>query len=334
MKTKAMLAMVIAAIMVIAIVPLGLSDNDADGTVGGAFNLYVYTTTTDDDGDEIESWVSATGTGYNAYIALMDSTLSSQVEASDSSYTTTSGYYTNINPSYGTITKFNGTENSTDSWNVYYYSDVQESWIAGNTNALGFYKPYQDYDSEFRTANIALFYGTPSNDQINALPTTGLQSLIDVQGVSAYRFTFHILSPTGDKPDNVATNSWSYYTSHIGTYYGYGSDASLALKDAISSTIGVNNVWNYANDAVNYSYYGQFTSMFGVEQQSSVTTSTSDDGTVTHTGIYDSYAVYAGSSTGTYTSFMLGFYTASDAGIGMNVNAEFAIVYEHNSYTW
>lgn len=329
-----MISVVVAAI--VAIVGINVlfdsGDTDANSTNGlGEFNFFIA-------GNGATSWTTYEGSGYNAYIALYAALGTTEKEA-DGNYTTTSPGYLTINENYGTFTKIGSdTNNDTTKWHVQIYSPSLQMWVQGPVDALGFYQAYSDYDSNLRTANIALYYTSIENPQLPApLPTgSSLRSITEVVSNNAFKVTFHISVQTGmTKPVGIKDTEWSYLQTHAGTYYGYGSNGYLALVNAISSTMGNPMMLNVPGGAINTDSYGYVSSILSVKELSSSVpqTGTVDgqevDGTLT---TYDYWSSYIGSGTSTYALFLLGFLTPID-GLGDDyVYDEFSLVYSES--TW
>ena len=227
--TFAVLMLAVAGIMVIT----PIDDADASGSVGN-YNFYYYTSTT-----EYSVYQS---TGYNASDALnsqsillsaMDSTVDN---AYSKEYTNDYGTYTSINDEWGKITKNSASAVDGSVWTVYVYTYDGENnegrWkVADKT--LGFYKPFNDYNSAYATANVALFYGTAGISL--TMPTESLQQLTQVTETATYAINFVITYNDGN--ENL------YLT-------GYGSDAALALIDAVDA----NNVSLNMVPGVSYGY--------------------------------------------------------------------------------
>lgn len=331
---RKIVSVVIAAIVAIVGVNvlIGTSETDGNSTNGlGEFNFFVA-------GSGATSWTTYEGAGYNAYIAL-DAALGSVTKVADGNYTITQSGYQTINPDYGTFTKIGeDTTTTTMDWYVQIYSPSQQTWIQGPVKALGFYQAYSDYDSNMRTANIALYYTSIENPQLPAaLPTgTSLRPITDVLSNNAFKVTFHISVQTGmTKPAGIEDAEWSYLQTHTGTYYGYGSNGYSALVNAISSTFGNPMMLNILNGAINNGSYGYVSSILGVKEVSTSVPQTGNVGGQEVAGTlttYDYWSVYIGSGTGTYSLFLLGFMTPV-SGLGSDfVFNEFTL--EYTESTW
>ena len=277
-KKVVVFAVVIAMIAAIGIIPLA---SDVESTTGaeGQFNVYV------NDGSGWSN--SQTVAAYDACIAITSYASSNNLTLVIDSATYTESYgYKNINVNYGNITTLGSkTEDSTSKWNVIYYPATGSAWTLGPNDALGLYKPYADYNATYRTANIALYYGTEAEaqDTIASLPVTGLASVVslsEIQNNSAFRASFFIKIESDDVDDlldrvsqaeggELSVNNLPSVTketlSNGITIQGYGSDLYLALKDAIgdSNISAVEDVPGY-NNGSSLSNYSWMYSMFGL----------------------------------------------------------------------
>lgn len=257
---KAKVFLVAAVMMVCTLATVCYTDaSDADiSTDAPDMRFYVYSN---------NAWTYETGQGYNAVIALADTSITyawasetvngTSVTGSQYtySYTNYGSTYSSINPYYGELATVNGTSDFT----VYYYDGG--NWISNSVlglKSIGFYKPFDDYT--LKTANIAF---VPTGVSPNTLPTTGLQALenvIPAQGSpnSAYAVEFYI--------NGAAT-----------PVVGYGSDCATAFKDAMirnsmTYTIDLSMVYTDINNNqyLNLNYYGHVTRIGNQVQQDSV----------------------------------------------------------------
>jgi hypothetical protein len=294
--------------------------SDADiSTDAPNMRFYVYSN---------NAWTCETGQGYNAAIALADTSIA-YTWASETvngtsvtgaqytySYTNYGSPYSSINPYYGELATVNGSSDFT----VYYYDG--SNWISNSVlglKSIGFYKPFDDYT--LKTANIAF---VPTGVSPNTLPTTGLQALenvIPTEGTpnSAYAVDFYI---------NGATTP----------VVGYGSDCATAFKDAmirnnIQYTIDLSMVYTDNNNVqyLNLNYYGHVTRIVNQTQQDSVVAvydSVRNITTVTGEYYYWSLTLSDESD----SSYMLGFY--SPLSYAPMTDSEFWFDYAHDIFTW
>lgn len=270
-KKVVVFAAVIAMIAAIGIIPLA---SDVESTTGaeGQFNVYV------NDGD---GWSNAqTVVAYDACIAVTSYASSNNLTLVIDSATYTESYgYKNINVNYGNITTLGSkTEDSTSKWNVIYYPATGSAWTLGPNDALGLYKPFADYNATYRTANIALYYGTEAEaqDAIASLPLTGLSSVVqlsEIQNNSAFEVSFFIkvqndaltaVNTLGmDVSSSLSTADRDSLLVGV-NLTGHGSDLYLALKDAVGSNVSaIEDVPGYDNGSylTNYSWMN---SLFGL----------------------------------------------------------------------
>lgn len=225
MQISRIFAVAVVAMMACAIIPIAAidgADSDASGSVG-EYNFYLYSSAS--------QYTLYTSTGFNASDALtsqstlltaMDSTVDNNYSKQ---YTNQYGTYTSINDEWGKITRNSSSAVDGSAWIVYVYTydgqDGAGQWkIADKT--LGFYKPFDDYNGSYATANVALYYGETGTTM--GLPTSGYQSLTAVTETDTFAVNFEIMYDDGDE---------YYYLT------GYGSDAGLALIDAVGDDVSL-----------------------------------------------------------------------------------------------
>lgn len=157
-------------------------------------------------------------------------------------YSQSIGVFQSVNDEYGALTRNASSATDGSVWNVFVYT------YDGNENAgqwkvadltLGFYRPFDDYKDSYATANIALYYGPATTTAPAVLPTSNLQPLTAVTETSAFELNFEIAY--GDE--------YLFLT-------GYGSDAALALIDAVGKDVSLNMVPGMG--------YGYLNSMYGL----------------------------------------------------------------------
>lgn len=328
MNNKNILPIVVVAMMVCAVIP-AISADVVDSEIGtadtyGEFNFWI---------NYGDGWSASpiSGNGYNACIALQDAVASANttvsfkningVSASDFTYT--SGYYSTINANYGTIDAIGSTSTSSDKvWHAYYYSDG--AWYSA-IDAIGFYKPFSDYDANFRTANMAFYYGTAAIDADTITISEGLKDVVIVPtnagmpNAADFAVTFTIkvqdgISIFGDVCSHVpGSNGEPIDRLKTGvTVTGYGSDAALALDNAMSS-IGCEDYAVYTsisseddqgNVVLNTASYGYFNQLFGVYENSEDSNNDGKDDK------YWYWSLYTGSgSSAAYANYLIGWYS-------------------------
>lgn len=157
-------------------------------------------------------------------------------------YSQSIGSFQSVNDEYGALTRNASSATDGNVWNVFVYT------YDGNNNAgqwkaadktLGFYRPFDDYNRSYATANIALYYGPDTATAPAILSIDDLQPLTAVTETSAFELNFEIMY--GDE--------YLFLT-------GYGSDAALALIDAVGNVVSLNMVPGVS--------YGYLNSMYGL----------------------------------------------------------------------
>jgi len=322
-----LLALTVAVVMLAVPFASMLDDTDNSDAAGsaGTFNVYVNTGS---------GWSGENVSGYNALLALENTTYytdTNYTHSIDESYTYTYQYdgvtYTDINSSYGTITTLGGYTNGiSNTWNVLVYID--DEWVDGS-DAIGWYKPFVDYESllsNYGTANIALWYGSgSSNTAITTLETYTTNTLSEVSLTSiststgsVFEHIFYIKNSTATtltisgtfKTYDPSTSTYStgvtLTNSNItsGVYIvGYGSDAELALKNALGS----NAVFYSSTSPVpGYLGYGWISTIFGVGTVQTSGADTPNDYTDDHYTYWSTYTTYntdwAGYVVGAYSA--------------------------------
>lgn len=303
--------------------------SEAAAGSAGEMNVYVYDS----------SWTVQKVSAYNAAEAIMATsqwsshpgTINTQY---DYSYTWEKETYYNIDSTYGTITTFNQLSNNSDAgttWNMLVFTKASSattySWSLGDT-ATGWYKPFADYQTlmpGYATANIALYYGSSSasasyidslttfiNNDTNSNSTISLTSISKAQG-SVFEHTFY-LKTNNNTSLTIAANTTvtlsDYSTATLNqanliigiTVVGYGSDAVLALIDAIgSSNVSFQST---TSPVPGYQTYGWMNTMFGVgtSYNSSTDTYTYWQSYTSYTTLGDSSNVSAALGTGAYSA--------------------------------
>lgn len=242
MKTKTFA--VFAAVMMMAVAGFAIvnTSDDTDATAAGTFTVYLST-------NGGSTWTPSVVNANDGAQALQ----ASSFWASNDSvvpFDASTGQYPSLQTTYGHINMFYGQPNDHYGavWNVFVYQNG--SWVKAN-DALGFYKPFSDYNSAWQTANIALYYGAEATTVPSSLTSsmTSMSSITDAT-TSAFATTFFIqilyedAEPTVNgtiyDDDNQVITEDSLFDGI--TITGYGSDAFLALKNALNTA----NDTNYA----------------------------------------------------------------------------------------
>jgi len=321
-----MAVVVVALAMVMITVPAMVNDDEASAAAGPAGQMKLYVM-----GDNY-SWTTQTLSAYNAALAVEGSTyFQNGDDLVDYTYTYEYGgvTYTNISPDYGAINTFRGLSDSgSDTWNVLVY---RGGWTAGDS-ALGWYKPFEDWtvdNNAYRTANVALWYGNIGSEGIviaflnlytQSNATIGLTA-ITAGSDSPFKHTFYL-------KDNLGVGSldgiFKYSPSSGVVAVGYGSDASLALLNAVGYGSGGVVFDNVNNTPVpEFEGYSWMLTLMGVGSE--------DMGNDT----WRFWTINTGpSSAPVYADFLLGAYSAlSNAPLSIATSASsMTLVYDEISF--
>lgn len=351
MNNKKILPIVIVAMMVCAVIP-AISADGVDSETGtanayGEFNFWI---------NYGDGWSASpiSGDGYNASIALEDACSSSNITLTyanvggldASNIIDNTGSYATINSNYGKIASINGFASSeTYKWYAYCYLDGE--WCEA-IDSIGFYKPFSDYDADFSTANMAFYYGTTALDVSAVAIDSGFKSIVSVPSNSsmpnaadfAVTFTIKVqdgITIFGDVCSHVPGSDLtpSERLKSGVTIIGYGSDAALALKNAMSS-IGCDHYSVYTsvsstdsdgNIVPNTASYGYFNKLFGVYENSK---DNNGDG---YNDEYWYWSLYTGSGTSAiYASYLIGWYSPlTNAPTSFTIDS-FTISYDHSAW--
>lgn len=298
MESKKIMAMMVAVMMMVGgIAVLGISE-DADAAPGaaGSFNVYIYT-----EENGIGTWTMHHVSAYNAVNAMLacpeySATTSDIDDVYDYAYQYGGETYYDINPYYGTISEFMNLENDSvagTAWNMLVLTKLDSeqtfSWKLGDT-ATGWYKPFEDYAARmpaYGTANIALYYGDADDSSTMAyslstyIANNASKAPIDLTEIdrthgSVFEHRFYVKKLLDWNPASVVSGTtitlWNYVTIPLIIellpitgfgIVGYGSDAMLALIDAVGE--GNAEFQETDNPVPGYLSYGWMISMFGLE---------------------------------------------------------------------
>ncbi len=308
---------VLAAFMMVAVAGIVIvqSSDESEAAAGeaGFMNVYVNSAGT---------WAGQTVLAANGCEALKATSFYSASTATiDDRYTYTYVWdgqtYTDINAAYGTVTKLQDVANSgSNTWNVFVYikdANGNWSWETG-TNASGYYKPFADYANllaNYGTANIAFWFGNIGDSSaVQTAKAALLASSPEERGLtqiakgpgSVYEHLFFLKNKAGSTM-TFTTSVTTYnpvtfqYTSNVtltnavlsaGVYVvGYGSDAELALIDAL----GTDASFYASTDPVpGYQKYGWIDKIFNVGTETVVEGSGPD--ATTHYYFWSLYTTY------------------------------------------
>ncbi len=357
---------VLAAFMMVAVAGIVVvqSSDESDAAAGDAGYMNVYINT--GNGWSVETVLAANGCEAVKATSVYDV---HDGDVIDDAYTYEYQYggnwYTDINSNYGEITQLNGTPASgTSTWNVLVYIPVLDpiSYIYVNqwvipTAELGYYKPFVDYSSmmvDYGTANIAVWYGDSSNvsSMITSLTSYAaaphaLTQIDDTQG-SVFEHIFYLKNKTNYTMAINGTNNVTTYNPATGVYtenvtltnamitagvyvVGYGSDAGLALRNALNVTGQTTDVvfGTTSNPVPGYLAYGWLDTIFGLGTVQVSGQDTPSDYTDDHYNYWSTYTAYDESNSYyVWAGFVVGAYSAlTNAPL---VDGTLALIYEYS----
>lgn len=332
-------AAIIVATMLVAITGAVLLENasESDGSVTttGSVQVSYYTGTEN-------GWSSVTVSAYDVYQAVNASqtSLGYTVTVTENTWNQYNPYgYWEPNEDYGTVTAVNGS----DSFNIYVYNNTSNSWVAAQA-ALGWYRPFTDY------AATVTFDGGASAGASNVAITTAVSApgsndvtpiaLTSIASDNNYRYAFTLKDNTAavDVPSgtSVLTKSGRVYTTTTLTstmlqegitIYGYGSDAYLALRNALSASnvVGGNTTFILNYPGTEYEYYSYYSWMGSILGSGTVpVTGTDEDGRS-----YTQYKYWVQDSVNTNLNggdYTLGYYSILNG--AYNDVGEFTLTYD------
>lgn len=274
------------------------------------------------------TWTSSVQDAYNVYLAIYgartDLGYSMATSATNTQWFVTSEGYSNPNMGYGLIDEINGST----SFTIYGYS-IDSEWIDITGKALGWLRPYSDYSdvtvdglSSSVYANVAIIQGTGSTATLS-----DMIAVTSVDGRSDCMYTFLLIDSSGSvavpsgtqvqvsNGSGVVTQTLTTEQLQSGvTVVGYGSDAYLALKDAVGSSL-VGQQVSWIDQGGYYTYYSWMDTLFGV----GTTSEKSGDAT-----IYHYWASY--DSNMNYLNWTFGYYSILHFDAS-NVMNDFVIMY-------
>jgi len=360
---------VLAAFMMVAVAGIVVvqSSDESDAAAGEAGYMNVYINS--GNGWSVETVLAANGceavkatTAYDIHRGdAIDDAYTYEYQYQDN-------WYTDISYTYGNITQLNNISNSSTSiWNVLVYIPVWDDdegmyidqWTVASS-ALGYYKPFADYADEminYGTANVAVWYGDPANvtsmiTSLNGYATSthaprALTQVSTVQG-SAFEHIFYLKNKTSYTMAINGTNNVTTYNPATGVYttdvtltnsmitsgvyvVGYGSDAGLALRNALNVPGQTTDVifGTTTNPVPGYQAYGWLDKIFGlgtvqVSGQDTPTVYTDD-----HYNFWSTYTAYdEANSYYAWAGFVVGAYSAlTNAPL---VDGTIALIYEYS----
>lgn len=358
---------VLAAFMMVAVAGIVIvqSSDESEAAAGEAGYMNVYINS--GSGWSVETVLAANGCEAVKATGAYDS----HNDVINDSYTYEYQYggtwYTNISSNYGDITKLNNIANSTSAtWNALVYTPVLDEdegtyvyrWTAASAS-LGYYKPFADYASVMRdygTANIAVWYGDSGNVSSTitslsnyAVSTNAPRSLTDISTShgSVFEHIFYLKNKTDTAMTINGTNNVITYNPATGVYstatltnamitagvyvVGYGSDASLALRNALNNPAGTTNVVfeTTTNPVPGFNAYGWIGTIFGIGTVQVSGQDTPNDYTDDHYNYWTTYTTYDEANTYyAQAGFVVGAYSAlTNAPL---VDGTLALIYEYS----
>lgn len=334
-------AAIIVATMLVAITGAVLLENasESDGSVTttGSVQVSYYTGTEN-------GWSSVTVSAYDVYQAVnaAQTSLGYTVTVTENTWNQYNPYgYWEPNENYGTVTAVNGFS----SFNIYVYNNTSNSWVAAQA-ALGWYRPFTDYATTVSfvggasagASNVAITtaVSAPASDDVTPI---GLTSIVS-NGNYRYAFTLKDNTQSVNVPSGTyvtTKNILGYNTETLTsemlqggiTIYGYGSDAYLALKNALSSSdsniVGGNTTFVLNNPGTIYEYYTYYSWMGSILGSGTVpvTGTDEDDRTYTQYKYWVQDSVDTDLNGGDYT---LGYYSILNG--AYNDVSEFTLTYD------
>ena len=311
------LALIVGVVMIASpLAFIGGSDNaDAPvlgeaSTANGTYTIFV------NDGS---GWQSQAVNAYDGAQAVQATSFWTDNPGSMAARTVTEWGYVNLNTSYGDITTFMGKTESADSvWNVYVL--IGENWVVGQ-DAIGYYKCFSDYSADWQTANIALEYGADATAVPSSLEAYIDDEMLDTSSITSvsgesFAVQFYLKNKMSDQytpsvsgqiydiNGNLVTAT--ALTNGV-TVKGYGSDAYLALKNALN--VSGDNV--VGSEAIPSSY-SWITTIFGmgtVQTQGQDTPSDWTDDIYAYWNQYNGLYSESSSATNVLSPFTLGAYS-------------------------
>ena len=312
------LALMVAVVMVASpLAFIGGSDNaDApilgagESSVNGTYTIFV------NDGS---GWDSEVVSAYDGAQAVKASSFWTNTDVM-ANRTVTEWGYENLNASYGDITTFMGkTEDANNVWNVYVL--IGDNWVLGD-DAIGYYKCFNDYSVNWQTANIALQSGADTTAVPSSLAAYIDDNLIDTSSITqvsgeAFAVQFYLKNAmssqytpliSGQIYDAAGNLVTATAVANGVTIKGYGSDAYLALKNALGSANVVGEDTVPVNGYNHYSWIDKIFNMGTVQTQGLDTPNDWTDDVYAYWSQYNGQYI-DGSASNILTPFVLGAYS-------------------------
>lgn len=300
-----------------AVLLQGASESEGSVATTGSVQVSYYT------GAE-SGWTSITVSAYDVYQAVnaAQASLNYTVTVTENAWNqyNPNGYW-EPNEDYGTVTAVNGSS----SFNIYVYN-ASSGWVPAQA-ALGWYRPFTDYATTVSfdggasagASNVAITTAgsAPGSSDVTPIGPTSIASN------ASYRYAFTLKDDTASvnvpAGTSVTIKSGRVYTTTTltstmlqngVTIYGYGSDAYLALKNALSASnvVGGDETFVLNYPGTDYEYYSYYSWMGSILGSGTVpVTGTEDDGrTYTQYQYWVQNSVDTSLNGGLYT---LGYYS-------------------------
>jgi len=275
MLNKKIITLGIAFAMMALAVPVAFVADDSSSEINddptapyGMFNIYSMVGIQQSWGNPVPAY------GYNAAVAVHSVYPNWNINMDYVFWNTNQfGSFWDINPDYGKISGgyhlFNGIGTPYAPY-IFIYDDLAGQWEPAITDSLGFYKPFEDYDQDLRTANIAILHRVAPGTDLSGLPMPSINDLMPlvptcvIEDNEDFEVTFYLTADSNVWLQNYPNKSFindiilqllAYLPQSI---TGYGSDTYLAFVDACArdeiDIASISNAWDAVNGQINSSY--------------------------------------------------------------------------------
>lgn len=347
-----LMATVLSVVMVLSCATL-VTASDAIADTGETANVNVYYYT------DANNYCVSSVYAYDLYQAVVTASGSLGISIETATITEEDDYgnmidykgdswtaqhvgYIDVNPYYGTLSKIGGEDIS--NFSIYVYQS--DRWVIADP-AIGWYRPFQDYADvavfeDDRSAGAANILIVPREYESEISFPTDTMGLTQIGTTSEYRYTFRIQNiaegVTVTIPDdgisvlmdvNGIDVGYTIHSSDIEsgvTIVGYGSDAYLALLNALGNDY-FDGQEVRSDDSQGYTtYYSWMEHIFGISTEYETHDETVDG----VDGYWSDYYYWASyTSSGDYLDFTLGYYSGLSG--APNPGTSFEITYELSS---
>lgn len=306
---------VLMAALLVAVVGVVIVDDASDSDASVSTTGSIKVSFKDTGGN----WVSTTVSAFDVYQAV-DSAKTTlgytiTITGENATWNKDEGGYYNPDINYGAISQINGSSNFT----IFVYNNTASQWVTAKA-PLGWYRPFADYAAAVTfddgtcagASNVAISMDGSAPSGISAISLTAISTTDNF----IYAFTLKDNLNTVNVPSGtmVLIEDGPFYDSHELTasdlqsgitIYGYGSDAYLALKNAISPVIGGEKTFELKGSSPYqyYQYYSWMDTIIGYGTQSIYG---SDDN-----GDYSQYLywIQSGTNSNNGGDYTLGYYS-------------------------